>query len=417
MLDQPAPRHFADALKVAEVRLLLAAVACFTLAGRSLLVVIGFQIYRLTRQPAALGLLGLVEAIPAISLFLIGGYVADHCNRRRILLITRSVSCLCAIALALLSLTQHAASLIGLYVVIFIAGIARGFADPAHTAFEAQVVPKTLTVNASSWITSTWLTCAAAGPAIIGFAFEWWGAVGSYLLIAAAFVGSWLCTALIAPKPQPPPTAGEPLLERMIVGWRFVFSHQPLVGAMALDLFAVLFGGAVALFPIYADDILRVGARGLGLLNAAPAVGALVITLMATHRPPIARAGRNLLLGVAGFGLSIIVFALSRHFWLSMAALFFSGIFDGISVVIRRSTVRLLSPDHLRGRIAAASWVFISASNELGAFESGMLASLIGVVPCVAVGGVATLGIVAGTALLAPQLRRLRFDPRTLERR
>ena len=185
---------------------------------------------------------------------------------------------------------------------------------------------------------------------------------------------------------------------------------------MALDLFAVLFGGAIALLPVYASDILHVGAKGLGLLNAAPAFGALIISLIATRHAPIAKAGRNLLLAVMEFGICILVFAFSNNFFLSLFALFFSGLFDGISVVIRRSMVRLLSPDHLRGRIAAANWVFICASNELGAFESGMLASWIGTVPCVAVGGLVTLGVVALTTTFASQLRTLRFDPHTLER-
>jgi MFS family permease len=199
-------------------------------------------------------------------------------------------------------------------------------------------------------------------------------------------------------------------------GWRFIFSHQPLWTALALDLFAVFFGGAVALLPVFAEDILHVGAKGLGFLNAAPSVGALIITLMATHRPPVAQAGRNLLLSVAGFGLSILVFAFSKNFWLSMGALFFSGVFDGVSMVIRRSMVRLLSPDHLRGRVAAANWVFIVSSNELGAMESGLLASWMGTVPSVAAGGVMTLLIVAAAAFFARELRRLRFHPHTFER-
>jgi MFS family permease len=410
----PSPR-FNDALAVDEIRWFLGQVAGFTLASRSMAVIIGFQIYQITHSPAALGWLGLIEAIPAISLFLIGGHVADTFSRRTILLITRAVSCACALALAALSLAGREASVAGLYAVIFMAGIARGFSDPASAAFEAQVVPKPLTVNASSWITSTWISCAVAGPAVIGFAFDGWGPVRSYLAIALGFAVSWLCIARIAPKPHARPQTAEPILRSITIGWRFVLANQPLLSAMALDLFAVLFGGAIALLPVYAEDILHVGARGLGLLNAAPSVGALVTTLMATHRPPIARAGRNLLWAVAGFGVSMLVFGVSRNFWLSMAALLASGAFDGTSMVIRRSMIRLLSPDHLRGRVAAANAVFISASNELGAFESGMLAAWIGAVRCVTYGGLATLAIVAGAALLAPQLRRLRFDARTLD--
>ncbi len=414
-MSQDKPFHFTDALKLADVRYFIGSTAFFTLASRALAVVIGFQIYRITHDPRSLGWLGLVEAIPAISLVLFGGYVADRFNRQGILVITKTVSCFCAALLAYFSWQSQAASLASLYSVIFLAGVARGFADPANTAFEAQVVPKHLTVNAASWISSTWVSCAVAGPAAIGFIFDAWGARGSYLVITGCFIISLICMFFIPKKSQTILKQEEPILKSIGAGWHFVWKNQPLIGALALDLFAVLFGGAVALLPIYADDILHVGAKGLGLLNAAPSLGALLITLMATHKPPIARAGRNLLLTVAGFGFSIILFAFSKNFWVSMGALFLSGVFDGVSVVIRRSMLRLLSPDHMRGRIAAANWVFISASNELGAFESGMLASWIGTIPCVAVGGIVTLGIVAAMASFAKQLRVLRFDPRTLE--
>jgi MFS family permease len=385
------------------------------MAYRALLVVIAFQIYRITRSPLALGWLGLVEAVPAISLVLIGGYVADHFNRRRILLVTRLVSTLCALTLAFLSWEAVSPSVFGLYFVIFLAGIARGFADPASAAFEAQIVPKALTVNASSWISSTWVSAAAIGPAIIGFVFDAWGAKGSYLLISVSFVVSWFCTFAIKTKPMPMPEKTDSIFKSIGTGWHYVWNNQVLLGALALDLFAVLFGGAVALLPIYADEILHVGARGLGLLNAAPFTGSLFIMLFATRYPPMARAGRNLLLVVAGFGVSILVFAFSKNFLLSMAALFLSGVFDGVSVVIRRSILRLLSPDHLRGRVAAANFIFICASNELGAFESGMVAALIGTIPCVAVGGALSLGIVGVVAVFFPKLRRLRFDVHTLE--
>ena len=410
-------RRFTDALTIAEIRLFIGSVGCFTLASRALAVVIGFQIYRMTRSPLALGWLGLIEAIPTLSLVLIGGYVADHFNRRRILLITRAASGVCALLLALLSWRSHGGALIGLYAVIFLAGVARGFADPANTAFEAQLVPQPLTVNAASWISSTWISSAVLGPAVIGFVFSAWGAVASYLVIAGGFILSWGCTAALPPAAPPLPARRESMLKSIGVGWRFVFTHQPLVGALALDLFAVLFGGMIALLPVYAEDVLHVGARGLGLLNAGPSVGALAITLLATRHPPIHRAGRNLLWAVTGFGLSIIMFAFSKMFWLSLAALVLSGVFDGVSMIIRRSMVRLLSPHDLRGRIAAANWVFICASNELGAFESGLLASWIGAIPCVAVGGVITLVTVGLTAGLAPQLRRLRFDTHTLEQK
>lgn len=399
-----------------DIRFWIGSVGFFTLGSRALAVVIGFQIYKITHSALFLGLLGLVEAIPALSLVLIGGYVADHFSRRKILLITRGASCVCGLALAALSMQSYTPSLIGLYAVIFAAGIARGFADPANTAFEAQVVPKTMTAHASSWIASAWVACSIIGPAIIGFVFDARGAYGSYVLITGFFILSWMSTLAIGPKPQVMPEQKEPILKSISMGWRFVLSHQPLWAAMTLDLIAVLFGGVIAILPIFATDILRVGAKGLGLLNAATSVGSLGIMLYAAKHPPVARAGRNLLLTVAGFGVSILIFGFSKNFLLSLAALALSGAFDGVSMVIRRSMVRLLSPDDMRGRISAVSWVFICSSNELGAFESGMVAAWIGAIPCVAVGGVVTLAVVGLTAWLAPQLRRLRFDPHTMER-
>ncbi len=413
----PKHHYFLSALKLADVRYFIASTGTATIASRALAVVIGFQIYQITRSPLALGWLGLIEAIPAISFAFFGGYVADHFDRYKILVISRAFSAVCALGLFFISKYGSEYTLAGLYTIIFLIGVARGFADPAATAFEAQIVPKHLTVNASSWISSTWISCSVIGPAMIGFAFDAWGAANSYLIIALFFVLGWLSMIFVRGVPNIIPTQKEPVLKSIRTGWNAVTHNQPLFAAMSLDLFAVLFGGAIALLPIYAEKILQVGASGLGLLNAAPSLGALIIMLTATHRPPIENAGRNLLFTVAGFGIAMIIFAFSKNFWLSMFALFISGIFDGVSVVIRRSMIRLLSPDHLRGRIAAVNSIFICSSNELGAFESGMLAALIGTVPCVAVGGFTTLAVVAACAVFAPQLRRLKFDIHTLEQK
>lgn len=415
-MNYPSRHESTAALKIMDVRLFIGSIAFFTLASRALAVVIGFQIYKITRNPLSLGWLGLIEAIPAISLLFFGGHAADHFNRRKILLLTRAASLFCALALAYISWRHEGeSSLLGLYGVIFLAGVARGFADPANSAFEAQIVPKHLTVNASSWISSVWVTCSIVGPGLIGFIFDAWGVVTTYLVISVSFLISWFFTVSLPFKPLPLIENKEPIFKSIATGWKFVFAKQELYGALCLDLFAVLFGGAVALLPVFAEDILHVGAKGLGLLNAAPSLGALIIMLTATKHAPIEKAGRNLLLTVAGFGVSILVFGFSKNFWLSMTALFFSGVFDGVSMVIRRSMIRLLSPDHLRGRIAAANYVFISASNELGAFESGFVAALIGTVPCVLAGGFLTLLIVVSTALFMPKLRKLSFDRHTLE--
>jgi len=395
------------ALRVPGIRLFIGAIGSFTLASRALAVVIAFQIYQITNSPLALGWLGLIEAIPAISLAPFGGYIADHFNRRRILLTTRAILVVCTLAMAWVSYAKSANTLLVLYGSIFLAGIARGLAEPANTAFEAQVVPRELTVNAASWTGMTWIVCSVAGPGSIGFIFDAWGAFGSYIIIALFFICSWFFTKAIQPCAQIFPENKEPVLKSIAAGWRFIGNNQPLLAAMSLDLFAVFFGGAIILLPVYAKDILHTGAAGLGLLNAAPSLGAAVITFWATHHPPIQKAGKNLLVCVAGFGIATIIFAFSRNFILSMAALFLTGIFDGVSMVIRRSMIRLLSPDAMRGRIASTNSIFVIASNELGAFEGAMSAALIGTVPCVAFGGVATLAIVALVTWRAPKLRNL----------
>jgi MFS family permease len=410
--SQPKTHDAYAALRVPEFRYLLMAAAFSSLASRALAIAIGYQVYAITESAMALGLLGLVQAIPAIGLSLYGGHLADRYNRRTIVLITRAVSVVAALGFAFVSLDVQTTGLVALYAIVFVAGIARGFADPASSAFEAQVVPRELYVNASSWGGSVWEVTAIAGPLLGGLVYAAFGVTNTYLLVAILYALGWIFTALITSKPMPPIAPYESIRESIAVGVRFVYRQQVLLASMALDLFAVLFGGAVALLPIFASDILQVGPAGLGLLVAAPSVGALVSMLWATRHPPIEHAGRTLLITVGCFGVATIVFALSTTMWLSLVALAAAGMFDGVSVVIRNTTVRLLSPEYLRGRIAAVNHIFIGSSNELGAFESGVAATLFGVVPSVVLGGMATLVVVAATAVLAPQLRTLNLDPR-----
>jgi MFS family permease len=405
------PRHDPyAALRVGEIRLLLTSLACAGLANRALAVVVGYQVYALTKSALAIGLLGLVEAIPAITLSLYGGHVADRSERRAIIVWTRTVSFACAVGFAVISLREHAASVPALFAVVFAAGVARGFHDPAASALEAQVVPQHLTLNASSWLSTAWQGTALAGPALGGVAYEFAGPVATYSGMAALYAAAALAVLGIPRKPKPVPPEGESILSSIAIGMRFVFSNQILVGSMALDLFAVMFGGAVALIPVFAAEVLKIGALGVGLLNAAPAAGGILILLWSTRHPPIRNAGRNLMLCVAGFGISMIVFALSANVFLSFFALAAAGAFDGVSVVIRRAILRLHSPEQMRGRIAAVNMMFISASNELGAFQSGVAAAAFGTVRWVWLGGLATLLIVASTATRAPKLRRLHLD-------
>jgi len=400
------------ALRFPAVRWLLLSGTSESLAARALAVVIGYQLYQVTRSPLALGWLGLVEAIPAVGLALLGGHFADRRDRRRIVLVTRFVMLLAALAMSFVS-TGAVVSLLALYALVFVSGLARGFGDPAASAFEMQVVPGQVYVNAATWLGSASLGAAMLGPAVGGFAFDLLHAHGAYLLVAAlqlvALVAVWRVP--VAGTPQPKSDGPEePIWDSIREGLTFVRRDPVLLGSMALDLFAVLFGGAVALLPIFADDILKVGARGLGFLVAAPSVGALLVTLWATRHPPTRNAGRTLLICVGGFGVSIIVFALSHTLWLSLLALVLSGGFDGVSMVIRRSILRLRTPAHLRGRVASVSLLFIGSSNEIGAFESGFAASLLGTVRSVWLGGLVTLGVVAYSAFKLPELRRLSLE-------
>jgi MFS family permease len=409
MARQPRDKSAATSVfHIPDFRCMLVTIACSTLAGQALALVVGYQVFDITGDPLAIGILGLVEAIPALSLSLYGGHIADRHDRRRILRITMVLLTACAVVLVVASVAKM--SLMVLYAAVFVVGVGRSFAGPALSALEAQVVPAHLIVKSATWFATTWLVAAVAGPLVAGFTVAFLGQVLTYVIIAALYAAAWLAALQISPQPLVQPAERESLWQSITNGVAYVFSDQILLGSMSLDLFAVLFGGVVALLPVFAKEILYVDAFRLGFLRAAPHTGALVTMLIATRHPPVLHAGRNLLVAVAGFGVCVLVFAGSTNFYLSLLALFFSGVFDGISVVIRRSIVRLLSPNHLRGRIAAVSLIFIGSSNELGALESGLAASWLGTVRSVVAGGTLTLVVAATTALLAPRLRRLRLD-------
>jgi MFS family permease len=395
-----------DLLRNREFQPLLGARLANALATTALATVVGFQVYEITRDPLALGWLGLVEAIPALGLGLLGGHLADRRDRRSIVLVTSGMLTLLVFTLGLIA-GSASLSLLPILVVIFLAGVAIGFERPALTAFEFQVIPVEQAARGASWVSSAWTAGGIAGPALGGLAIAVVGVPSTYLLLAGLLAISTLCIALVPRKPIPEPEPGEGIIESLAGGIRFVFRRQVLWGSMALDLFAVLFGGVVALLPVFASDVLHVGPFELGLLRAAPSAGAMLTMLAATRRPPNAHAGPILLVCVAGFGISMLVFGLSTSFIVSLVALFFGGVTDGLSVIIRITIVRLYSPEELRGRVASVSYLFIGASNELGAFESGMAARLLGVVPAVVVGASVTLAVVALVTIFAPELRRL----------
>ena len=380
-----------------------------TLAQQIQAVVVGWQIYALTHDPLALGLIGLSEALPFISVALFAGHIADRFDRRRVALASLAIMLGCAATLFLLSFRLgRGAAVWPVYLVVAIGGVARSFLTPSRNALAAELVLRELYPRAAAWRSAAWQLAAVVGPALGGLLYAFGSARLAYGVATTLFLVGVVCLAQVRRVVQPVEIDATSVWESLSLGVRFVL-HQPiLLGAMTLDLFSVLFGGAVALLPIFADEILHVGPQGLGLMQAAPAAGAVAMSLVLTHRPPMKRAGRSLFIAVAGFGLTIIGFALSRSFALSVALLAASGMLDMVSVVIRSTLLQVFTPQHLLGRVSSVNSIFIGSSNEIGAFESGVAAKLLGTIPAVLFGGTMTLLVVAVTAWRNAPLRRLR---------
>lgn len=391
-------------LRIRDYRLYLSSRFLSSLALQMVSVAVGWQVYELTGDPFALGLVGLVQFLPGFLLTLPAGQAADRFDRRRILLAAMSVE-VAAVA-ALLALTLSPAPPVGgIYAVLAVMGSARAFIAPASQSLVPHLVPKDLFPRAVALGSTSWQVAVIGGPAAGGLLYVLgapvvYGVSAALLLVSALAIGR-LKTRLKVHA------AMETGVEGVLAGVRYVWSRKELLGAISLDLFAVLLGGATALLPIYARDILQVGPEGMGLLRSAPAVGAAVTALWLAHRPLQGLAGIKLFVAVAIFGLATIVFGLSRDFLLSLAALAVLGAADMISVVVRQTLVQLRTPDAMRGRVAAVNFVFIGASNELGEFESGFVAALIGAVPAVVVGGIGTLLVAGLWAWKFPELRRL----------
>ncbi len=376
-------------------------------------VIVGWQIYEITKDPLSLGLIGLAEAIPSISVLFFSGHITDTNDRKKIVMASVFLMSFCSLLLLIVSSgsldLSDSATVYSIYGVIFLSGIGRGFSAPSFFAFVSQLVPKEVLPNAITWNTSTWQTGAVSGPAIGGLLYGFAGATVTYSTILAFWIAAIFLILPISRKPKPEVTDEQSLTEKLTAGLKFVFRKKVILGAISLDLFAVLFGGAVALLPIFAGEILNVGPQGLGALRAAPSVGAVIMAIFMTRRPLTGNAGRNLLIGVFGFGICIIIFGLSRNFFLSFAALLLSGAFDSVSVVIRATIIQLMTPDNMKGRVSAVNSIFIGSSNEIGAFESGVAAKLLGTVPSVLFGGAMTLLIVTFVTIVSPRLRKLRL--------
>jgi MFS family permease len=399
------------AIKIPDFRLFISARFCITLAIQIQSVVVAWQVYEITNDPLSLGLIGLAEAIPSIGVSLYAGHIADVVPRKKIILFC--VTALLACSMALLFFTIPAGEHIlqygigSLYSVIFVSGIARGFLSPAFFAFMPQLVPRPLYTNAVTWNSTLWETAAISGLAFGGLLYGFAGISAAYTVdVSLTFIGLMLISA-VQSRPLPPTSSEESITEKIKTGLRFVFNNKIILGAISLDLFAVLFGGAVALLPIFAKEILHVGPIGLGILRAAPSFGALIIAFYITHHPIQKNMGKVLLLCVAAFGVCMILFALSENFWWSLILLVLSGGFDCISVIIRSTLLQTLTPENIKGRVSAVNHIFVGSSNEIGMFESGVAARIMGTVPSVIFGGCMTLLVVAVTARFAKSLRQL----------
>lgn len=398
------------ALRIRDFRFFLSFRFLLTFAVQMQGVIVGWQIYDLTKDPLSLGIIGLAEAIPYIGTSLFGGHLADIIDRKRINVICAVVFFLCS--LALLAATYFSAS-IGhtviwyFYGIIFITGVARGFLAPSVSALFAQIVPRNLYVNGSAWNTNVWQSAAVAGPAFGGLIYGWCGILSAYSAVVVLAGVSVFFMMAIPPYAISGVSRNEGIFNSIGKGVKFVLSNQVILGALTLDLVAVLFGGAIAVLPMFASDVLHTGPEGLGYLRAAPFLGSVAMGLALAARRPMRYAGLNMMLCVAAFGVCKILFAVSTHFWLSFALLFFSGVFDNVSVVIRATILQLLTPDDMRGRVSAVNNIFVGSSNELGAFESGVAAKLLGLVNSVIFGGSISILAVLVAYWKTPKLRHL----------
>jgi MFS family permease len=405
-----------QALRYKEFRSFVVARFLLTIALSMQAVIIGYEIYDLTNSKLLLGMIGLTEAIPAIGIALYGGYVADKSEKRNMLAV--SVIVYTIMCIGLIIVTHHAAlsffgkqaMVISIFVIIFLSGLARSFSGPASFGLAAQIIPKEVYQSAITWSSAAWQSGAVLGPAIGGLLLGKLGITTTFGVIITFLFIAVYSIYQIEEKPILFVRKDETVFQSAMQGLHFVFENKVILSCITLDLFAVLFGGAVALLPVYAKDILHVGAEGLGYLRAAQAVGAIIMLLILAYYPIKRHAGLILLFAVFGFGVFIILFGISTNFLFSMLCLIASGALDGISVSVRHTIIQLATPDDMRGRVSAVNSMFIGSSNEIGEFESGATAQLLGTVPAVIFGGCMTCLIVAITYFLSPSIRKMELE-------
>lgn len=386
-----------------------------TLALQVQFVVISWQVYQLTKDYLSLGLLGLSEAIPAVGLALFGGHFADRYDRRKILISVISLQLLASTALFFINRTIGDAapgtvSALPFYIIMFLIGLLRSFYSPAQFSLMTQVVPREAYANSSAWNSTFWHIGVVAGSAGGGLLLGFFGKDMSYGFVLFCLILGLYQIVRMSGQPVQHHIKEESMKESISKGLKFVFGNQMIFGAMLLDLIAVLFGGAVAMLPVFAGEVLHVGEKGFGFLRAAPFLGSVMMALYMTKHPPLKNAGKKLFICVSGYAICMIFFALSRNFYLSLFILALSGSFDNVSVVIRSTILQVFTPDDMRGRVSSVSTMFISSSNEIGEFESGSAAKLMGLIPSVIFGGGVALGSVITCVLAMPKLRKLDLE-------
>lgn len=398
-------------LHVKDFRLYLLLRIFLTMGTLMQSVIVGWQIYDITHDVLWLGFIGLAEVIPQVGISLFAGHYVDKWNRKRIAASTIVILIVGAISLLIYSTSiVYFSSRFGVYpvfIAIFLTGLARGIMSPTLVAMLGQLIPRNLYANAATWNSANWQMAAMLGPAIGGLIYGYLGIISAYSIVLVFYLFSFGMILFIKSSKHEVVDAAEGIFTRIRSGIVFVFKTPELLGAFTLDMFAVLFGGAVAMLPVFASDILKTGPQGLGILRACPAAGATFMAVILMFHPPVKDTGRILFIAVTGFGLSMIGFALSKSFVLSAMILILSGAFDSVSVVIRGTILQLFTPDYMRGRVASVNSIFIGSSNELGAFESGVAAKLMGLVPSVIFGGCMTLAVVITTLKVNKPLTRL----------
>jgi MFS family permease len=407
-----------EVLKIRDFRHYVLGRMCITLGTKIVTTAVCWQIFERTNDVLSLGQINLAEFIPFVIVTLIGGYIADIFDRRKIILTCIILYAVCVLGLYMFSSSWayiiENVGVMPIFLLIGATGLIRGLLGPAQSAFAAQLVPSELYANSATWSTMSWHISSVGGPALAGLflglhhnAWSSYAAAVILVLFGLGLVSTIKSRHVVKNTEGLAIQSKEGFFESVSVGLSFVSQNQILLGALALDMFAVLFGGAVAMLPAFAKDILAVGPQGFGMLCAAPAVGALVMSVYLTFNPPVKNAGKKLLISVAGFGICTILFALSNSFWFSLLMLAGTGFFDNVSMVIRGTIVSLFTPDEMRGRVSAVNNLFIGSSNELGGFESGVAARLMGLVPSVVFGGVMTMIVVVTAWMKAPKLKEL----------